>query len=267
MPVTGVNLANIVGRSIDMIDADPENSRDMQSPTTLADIEEIARSILSRGFDPDRAILVRSRPGGRYMVTDGNKRRAAFLRARELGAKIELIATRSEIQGTNEETRAVLRLRAPGRELSPLEAVIDINRLLGWHWSKEKIAEQLGKNPDWIDRCLDLAAAPHEIREAVRTQEIAPTEARKLAREADPVNALRTVREHANAAGRTRIRTRDVDAVMKPRTEGVSLCTLATIAVRAYRDWNGDPGRLREIFAAIEALETRLGPLARKEAA
>lgn len=257
MPITGVNLANIVGRPINLIDPDPDNSRDMESAVTQADIEEIALSILKRGFDPDRAILVRSRPGGRYMVTDGNKRRAAFIRARELGAAIELMPTRSEEKGTDEQDRALLRLRAPGRELSPLEAAIDIKRLIGWQWSTDDIAEKLGKQPDWVRRCLDLAGASTEVRDAVRNGHIAPTEAVKAIRQhkenAGPI--ITAAREVAQERGKNRATARDIEKVTKPRTEAPSLCSLATAAVLAWES-SGDSATLS---VAMQALRDHLG--------
>lgn len=251
-----VRVADIFARPIHLIDPDPENTRDITGPVAVADIEEIAHSILNRGFDPDRALLVRKMPGGRWMVTDGHKRREAVLRAIKLGAKISAVPCRSETLGTDEQDRAILRLRDPGRALSPLEAVIDIKRLLGWNWSEKQIADKLGKRVEWVRQCLELAGAPIEVREAVRSGELAPTEARRVAREADPVATLNGAREQARSEGRDRIRTRDVAAVSKSRTEGPSLCSLAIAAVRAWRD-GGD------VDAAMGALEAALGPLAR----
>lgn len=256
MPQASVRVADIFARPIELIDADPENSRDIDSPVARADIEEIAQSILSRGFDPDRAILVRKN-GERWTVTDGHKRRMATLRAIELGAEITSIPCRSEPQGTNEADRAILRLRAPGRELSPLEAAIDIKRLTAWGWTDAKIAERLGKKPDWIARCLELASAPLEVRRAVRDNQISPTEATRVVRRhgTEAGTVIKAATAHARSEGRERARPRDVEAVTKPRTEPVSLCSLAVATILAW-----ESGDSAELGAALSALANRLGP-------
>lgn len=254
MAQESVRVADIFARPIELIDPDPFNSRDIDSPVAREDIEEIARSILTRGFDPDRALLVRKLPSGRWMVTDGHKRRRAVLRAIELGAKIATVPCRSEERGTNDEARAILRLRAPGRELSPLEAATDIRRLMGWGWSDAKIAAELGKKPDWIARCLDLAAAPIEVRAAVRDQQISPTEARRVVKEhGSNAGAIiaRSV-DHARTEGRSRARPRDIAAVMKPRTDPVSLPTLVVAMFRAHDEDEGG----RAFHDCFEALRS-----------
>lgn len=252
-----VRSGDIFNRPVELIDPDPDNCRDIDSEVARADIEEIALSILKRGFDVDRALLVR-KVGARWIVTDGHKRRRAVLRAIELGASIKLVPCRSEAQGTDEETRALLRLRAPGRELTPLEAVIDIKRLLGWNWTKEAIAEKLGKKTDWIDRCLELAGAPLVVRDAVKAG-LAPTVGRSIARiarttGADAGELVTKVNDHAVARGKTRATTQDFDAVVKPRTEPVSINSLAIAAVLAW-EASGDPDR----GATMAALRDHIG--------
>jgi hypothetical protein len=88
---------------------------------------------------------------------------------------------------------------------------------------------------------------------------IAPTEARKMVKaSADPVATLHKTREVTRAAGRTRIKPRDVAEVIRPRTEPVSLCSLAVAAVQAWKTGTPD-----QFTMAMTALETHLGPLAR----
>lgn len=263
MAETAVRSGDIFDRDINLIDPDPDNPRDVTSPQAVADIEEIAYSILVRGFDLDRAILVRKKTNGRWMVTDGHKRRIAFLRALELGADLRGIPSRSERLGTDNEDRAILRLRSPGREFTPLEASVDIKRLLGWGWTEKAITEKLGKqkDPDWVRRCLDLAGAEPEVRQAVREDKIAATEAIKIVRkhgEAAP-RVTQDAIEHARARGKNRATSRDIEAVTKPREVPISLCTLAMAAVAAWRD---SPETL-DFQLAMEALEQHLGPLAK----
>jgi len=251
-----VRVADIFARDISLIDPDPDNCRDIESPQALADIEEIALSIMTRGFDADRAILVRKTSNGRWMVTDGHKRHRATLRAIELGAEIRAIPCRSEEKGTNEQDRAILRLRQPGRELTALEAAIDIKRLMGWGWSDVKIAERLGKKPDWVGRCLELAGAPIEVRQAVRDEQISATEAIKVVRlnGAAAGEVITKAVERAHGEGRTRARPRDIEAVTKSRVEAPSLCGVAVTVVMAW-----ESGSAAELDAALGALAGCIG--------
>lgn len=261
--VEAIRSGDIFDRDINLIDPDPDNPRDVTSPVAITDIEEIAHSILTRGFDLDRAILVRKKPDGRWMVTDGHKRRIAFLRAIELGASLRGIPCRSERVGTDNEDRAIFRLRAPGREFSPLEASVDIKRLLAWGWTEKAITEKLGKqkDPGWVKRCLELAGAEPEVRQAVRDDKIAPTEALRVIRKhganAGPV--IEAAAKQARSEGRERVRPRDVNAVTKPRTEPVSLCSLAMAVVKAWEDSSDT----LDFQMAMEALKRHLGPLAK----
>lgn len=264
MAQDAVRVADIFARDIALIDPDPDNTRDIDSQRDRDDIEKIALSILHRGFDPDQAILVR-KSGDRWMVTDGHKRRRAYLRALELGALLQGIPTRSEPKGFDEEKRALYRLRRQGRELSPLEAVIDIQRLLGWGWSTKKIAERLGEKPDWVDRCLELAGAPREVREAVREEKISPTLAVNTLRQHGQKEGAKLVAAAIEEGG-GRARPRHVREVVereeKPRTEPPSLCSLATKAILTWDAWiadieisDVDPA----LRAAMEAMRERIG--------
>lgn len=253
-------------RDIALIDPDPLNTRDMTSQVAIDDIERIAREMLVRGFDAGQEILVRSKPGGRYMVTDGHKRRLAFIRALELGASMPGIPTQSEKVGTNDEDRAIIRLRAPGRRLSPTEAVIDIKRLIGWNWSPQEIADRLGEKLFWVESCLELAETPFEVREAVRTGKVATTEALRAVHD-HKENAPRVTRaavEHAAARGSPRATGRDFRAVApKARTEAVSLCSLSMAVVIAWDNWETEVALPPNLGRAILALKQHLGPLAR----
>lgn len=261
--LTGTRVADIFAYPPDAIMVDPDfNPRDMTAPDTLAWIDEIAFSIKERGFDPDRPLLGR-KAGASFIVTDGHCRLAAIRKLLDAGEPILGVPCRSEPQGTSREDRQLLSLRAPGKALTPLESAVAIKRLISWGWATDKIAAHLGKSTSWVTGCLDLAGAPKPLRDAVRNGEIAATEATRITRnDPDPVGTLERAKDHARAAGRERIKPRDVEAVTKPRTEAVSLCTLALAAVRAWRE--GDDAL--DFQMAMEALEKHFGPLMERAA-
>ncbi len=76
----------------------------------------------------------------------------------------------------------------------------------------------------------------------------------------------KVAREKARSEGRERVRPRDVEAVTKPREVPVSLCTLATAAVAAWRASMAKGATVDALDDAMEALERHLGPLVRKAA-
>jgi ParB-like chromosome segregation protein Spo0J len=259
MTEDSVRVGDIFARPLDLIDPDP-NNRSTETPYARAHIAEIAASMVARGFDTDRAILVRKQRNGRWMVTDGHMRLAAAFLAVEMGANIKGIPCRSEAQGTTEEDRAILRLRDPGLAPTQLEAAEDIKRLMTWGWTRAKIALKLGKSESWVASCLDIAGTTIEIRQAVTENKVATTEALKIVREhGDDAGAV-IEKAHANAVarGKKTATAKDVKAVTERpapvRTDPPSLLSFAVAVVLA---WEG--GITSELDGALDQLAGHIG--------
>ena len=195
----------------DLIEVDPTfNPRKMDSPDTLAHIAGLEESIKVRGFDPDRPLLGYSR-GDCFIVTDGHCRLAAVQNLIARGLEIQAIPVRTETRGTSPADRLALALREPGHPLTYLESADAIKRLLAFGWNERQIGERCGKTRQWVLGCLDLAAAPQAIQEAVVKGELAATEGIRISRQnADPEAMLEAGRAEAKKRGSQRIRPRDI---------------------------------------------------------
>ncbi len=253
--------SDIWGYLPDLLDADPDNNRDVTSEAALAAIDaEITEPLIERGFDAGQELLVRPIGGGRAMVTDGHRRLVGVRRAIERGALLETIPCRHEPPGFDAAKRALVRLRPHGLERSASEAVADIQKLIGWQWDVARIAKSLGRPRSWVEDTLTIASAPEPIIQAVAAGTVAKTTAARLVRSNDgpvaAVAALDAAREHATARRSKVVRPRDVAAVTKARTEPVSICTLAQAVVREWRIGYG-----AEFDAAMNALAERFPEL------
>ena len=197
------------------ITVDPDfNPRDMTAPETVAHVEDIAAQIQARGFDLDRPLLGRSH-GDKFVVTDGHCRFAAVQLLLAKGEAIKAIPVRTEPAGTDPAERLAFTLRAPGLPLTALAAAIAIKKLMGYGWTEDDVAKRQGRTVAWVKSCLDLAAAPQEIREAVREGVVSPSAAVALVREEGPETAVKVLadaQEIAAERGSERVRPRDIAA-------------------------------------------------------
>lgn len=240
-----------------LIDIEPGFNIRIPGPDLDTHIEWLMGRIRVKGFDPTQPISV-SRREDRFVVRNGHCRIMAVHRLVEAGEQIVTIPALLEPQGTNEVDRAYdIGNQNGGKPITDLEYGGLVKRQRNNGQTDAQILEGFGKSRVWLARVLDLAGAPLDVREAVARKEISATEAVKVVRRNG--NAAGSVISKAVEHGGGRARPRDVEAVTIPRTEPVSVCSLAVAVVRAWRaDATG-----RAFLAAMDALEARLGPLAR----
>jgi len=132
-----------------------------ETPDYLDHIERIARSILSEGFYPDKALAVFVHEDGRIIVRDGHTRLRAARRAIELGAQIPVLPCVTAPKGSTLEDFTIGLVKSnSGRPLLPIEVAVVCKRLSGWGWTSAKIAERLDYTSRYVDELLDLLAAP-----------------------------------------------------------------------------------------------------------
>lgn len=236
-------------------------------PELDAHIEWLAAQIKAKGFDQNQPLELQ-RNGGRFNLRHGHCRNAAVQLLLSRGEQILVIPSLLEPAGTNDLDR-VYRMGTQNEQksLTDLDYGVLVKRARGYGQTDEQIVEGFGKNKAWLSRILDLASASPDVHEAVLTNRIGATEASKVARrhgeQAGAVVAAAI--DHARSEGRQRARPRDVEAVTKPRTEPESVYSLAMAVIRAWRDSEElldgeDAGDFR---AALEALERKIGPLAK----
>lgn len=257
---SGGKISEVLNLPPSMIDIDPQfNIRD-DGPELVAHVRMLADSMINQGFMRTQPLTVRQE-GERAVIVDGHCRFAAARLAIEEGAEILTLPCLTDKRTNNEAERALQLITAnAGRPLSPLEQARVVMRLHTYGWDDKTIAKKIGRSPGYIAGLLDLASAPVAVHQAVVNGDVSATEATKAVRaHGDRAGAvIAAAVDHAKSEGRQRAKPRDMEAVTKPRTEPVSLCSLAMAAVAAWED----DANSAEFDTAMDNLKRHLGPLA-----
>jgi ParB family transcriptional regulator, chromosome partitioning protein len=257
---SGGTISEMLHFPVAMIEVDPDFNVRLDTPERRARIREYANTMKNPdvGFLRNRPLTVRL-DGERVFVVDGHTRLAAVTLANSEGAEIVRLPCLSAPAGSDATDLDYQLFQSnSGEPLSGLEQGTAFKRLLAKGQEVADIAQRLGKSQGHIRNMLALVAAEPAVRQAVVAGRISATEAAKVVKangsQAGTVIAKAT--EHARSEGRERARPRDVEAVTKPRTEPVSLCSLAIAVVKAWQTATG-------LDEAVTALANHLGPLAR----
>lgn len=214
------------------------NVRDMTTPTAQAGLMALARSIADNGFSIEHPITVRLK-GEEIFVVAGHRRRASTMIAIEkMGAEIQSIPCIAEAKGTSDADRcADLVVSNSGEPLTTLEIAEVVKRLVGFGWEKVQIAKRLGwETKQTVDNHLDLLAAPQDVREMVRNNEVSPS------------TAISTVRKHGDKAGGVLD-----DAKKQARSEGKTRVTTAHVKA-STGEFQASAGNIKIMIGALELI-------------
>ncbi len=254
-----------------MIQIDPDfNPRDPSSPEVIAHVRSIADSILANGYDQSEVIVIRW-TGERALVRDGHCRMAAVVLSSSAEYRrdfperpgitrfhdVDLLPVRQMPDATDETDDAYKVLTSQTKlPLTPAEWAIQLKKLIAQGQTASMIAVRIGKPRDFVDRVLELASAPIEVRQAVAEHKISPTLAINTMRTNGSETGAVVIRDAIEAGG-GKARPRHVAAVTTragPRAEPPSLCSFAVATVLA---WEG--GDSAELDAALSALADKIG--------
>jgi hypothetical protein len=262
---------NTVGRSDvnylppDAIDDPPGFNLRPHDAEWEANVRALADDMKVHGYRPEFPVVVRTDGVERPIVISGSTRRAAAILAISEGAAFKGIPVVPETKGSNEATRLATMLLDPGIKLPPLAIAEGVRRMMaffsGEKHPEELAAEKCGKSVAWVKQQLLLSSAPGELRNAVASGEVSPTNAVAMAREGDlaaTIN-LRNARENL-PAGKTRITRKTIT-----KANGAARTPPRTPAEKAIDRflavWNSWPARQREVaripadvLAAVERL-------------
>lgn len=260
----GGSLNELTSLPPSLIEVEPDfNPRDMDSPEVIAHVRSIADSIKANGYDQNEIMVIRW-TGERAFVRDGHCRLAAVALAASEGTATERVPVQPMARGTNEIDDAYKVLTTQTKlPLTSAGWTIQIKKLIASGQSEHEIAKRLGKPESFVTRLLDLAEAPAEVRTAVANGHVSITEAANVLREhgAEQAGAILTrATEAAKARGKTRATARDVAAVTRPRTEPISITSLAETAALAWMEWDGTGALPLSVGNAMDALATRFKP-------
>ena len=238
-----------------VIKIDPEyNPRDMKSAAFAEGVAEWKPSIKERGWEVDRPMFGRI-VGEHFVVTDGHTRFVAVQELLAEGHEILTIPCRLEERGTNEADRLLYALRAPGVPLNPIEMAGGIKRLLAYGWKDDKIAKRLGKNVAWVRRSLEAAEMAPALQNGVTHGEISVTHALAITHtHVDPVAAFEDAKVTARAAGRQKVRPRDIAAAVPARAPQTAPASPLTAFLAAW-DAAWDAGLVTAPDDVVTALE------------
>jgi ParB-like chromosome segregation protein Spo0J len=215
-----------LGKRVDMyqlapalIEIDPGFNVRSDTPAVRDHILAIAESIKSGGFMQTRPLTVRMQ-GDRVVVTDGHCRLLAVRLAIAEGCEIQTIPCLPEARGTNEADRALMLLTSnSGLPLTGLEQAEVVKRLLAFGWPESQIASRIGRTRQHVASLLELAEAPHAVREMVRDGAVSPTVAIAAIRQ-DGTGAAAVLQAAIAASPKGKATATQVAAVRPARQSG-----------------------------------------------
>lgn len=152
-----------------IIEIDPgHNPRDYTLPENAEHISNLKDSIREHGVR--QPLWVRWEPQTKKAIlVDGECRHRAVLELIAEGVEIESVPT-FQVSGADAGDRLVLALTAnTGKPLSKLEDGGAFLKLRNYGWSDEKIAQKVTRKERYIREAIELAEAPVEVKEALKS--------------------------------------------------------------------------------------------------
>ena len=263
----GGSLNELVSLPPSIIQVEPGFNPRLDDERTQQHIRELANSIIASGYDQTQVIVVRW-VNDQVFVRDGHCRLAAIKLAAEEGTIIERVPVKPMEKGADEADEAFAVLTTQNKlPLSPFEFATQVKKLISYGKTEAEIARRLGKSRTFIDNALMLAGSAREIREDVIAGTISSTEAVKVIRahRDKAVEVIADAKEIVRKEGKTRVTASAIERAAAPRTERVSLATLATRLIETWDAalegdaWNN--GGANAVTDAINAIRNSLGPL------
>jgi ParB/RepB/Spo0J family partition protein len=150
------------------------NPRNYHLPENRAHLDELKSSIRANGTIVP--LLVRwDTEAKQAVLVDGECRLRANLELIEEGVEILAVPT-VQVPGGNEADRLITSLTAnTGKPLSKWEIGTAFQRLIGFGWTAEKIAERLGYSARYVNESLELSDAPEDVKQLLSEQAVTPS--------------------------------------------------------------------------------------------
>jgi hypothetical protein len=257
------------------------NPRDPESPEVKEYVREWAEKILSGGWNPAYAFLIRwdgeaawmreghCRQQGIALATDPDFRAEWERRTGIKGAPApELVKCDLTPAATNEVDDLYIPLSSQERlPLTPAGWMEQIDKLVRAGQTREMIVRRLGQA---AARMIRLGEAPEEVKAAVKAGAIKPTLADSALREHGRGGGTAIIKDAIEAGG-GRARPRHVREVTErpatPRTDPPSLCSFAVAAYLAWERGTGHDAEMKAMGEWIGAPTLDAARVKRREAA
>lgn len=151
------------------------NVRDLDTPEAKEKLAELKASIIANGVL--QPVTVRVEGEDVYLVA-GHRRLVAVDEAIMEGHEILTIPAIAEGKTVNEVERVLhLVTSNSGEPLTALETAEVVRRLYAFGWDRQQVAKRFGKSAQAIANYETLLGASEEVREMVRSGEVAPSTA------------------------------------------------------------------------------------------
>lgn len=168
----------------------------------LGDIEALKLSIKENGVKEPLWGYKQKDPDGEeyFYVINGSRRFAALKMLFEENGTIIYAPFRTQDKKlcTAEQNVLDRLLRNDGKEYTPYEKSLEINKLINYGWSPKQVAQKLGFSENHIKDLISLANAPKKIQNLVAKGTVSATLAMKEVKKGD--DAVNKLVERANEA-------------------------------------------------------------------
>jgi len=184
-------------------------------PISRDHIESIKATLRAGGKLKSIDVRVhRTSEKSRIVMVDGEHRMWAvrelildFQAGREGGLDMSPIMQANEFKGSDADRIAHLVTSAQGLGIAPLDLGIQYKRLLSLHWTRQQIADRVGKSVTHVDQCIMLAQAPTNVQQSLRKGEVSGSVAVDIIREHgdDAGKVIQQELEKAKGSGKAKV--------------------------------------------------------------
>jgi len=184
----------------DIIELPDYNTRNMDSPETVAYIQSMADAIIENGNEAFPPITIVQSDDGKIAVMAGWCRRRAHVLAMEQGAPIKGIACLAAGKKSKEEITLDILTSNSGLPLSAMERAKAVKKLQSYLWSPADIAKKTGWSVSTVNNLIALYDAPDEIQNMVNCGQVSATFATEIVKSNSPDEAVKKLKSAADTA-------------------------------------------------------------------
>lgn len=160
-------MSEIITIALNKLDADPKNVRKTYSTES---IEALAASLQAQGQLQN--IVIRKAPKGRFFVTAGGRRRAAFLLLAERGQIAADFPIEAKLKQGDDATEISLTENYMREDMHPADQFTAFKALFDDGKSIKDIAARFGTTENTVTRRMALAKVSPVLFEAYRTEQM-----------------------------------------------------------------------------------------------
>ena len=189
-----------------------DNTRQMDSESTIAHIREMANIIKDNGNESFPPITIYQEGENIYVMAGWCRRRAHIL-AMEEGAPVKGILCLNVQRKKPEDLALSILSSNDGLPLTAIEKAKAVKRLQSFMWSASEIAKRTGWSLSTVNNLIALHDAPESIIDMVKDGSVSATLAIKVVAENgdDAEGVLKDAVANAKRSGKSKATAKDMD--------------------------------------------------------